>query len=313
MQISAMHKALFVMPEAAALPRKLFKSRRLQNLRTDRTFAGQVSRVALRSLHAELLLYPKPGLVSPIDNGSHLDMTAATFVRSLFSLRRYFADVTLAGMQARDFEELKLLGIQAERRMLRATAGINTHRGAIFSLGMLAAAIGSCKAQGITLTAAAVRAVLLIQWGEALAAHTEPVTSESHGRAAAERYAASGAREEAAMGFPSIFEVALPRLHAAIDAGRGMEEAQMDVLFALIAHISDTNLYHRGGLAGAVLAKAAAQEFLDQGATSNPQWRETALQVHKLFVQHRLSPGGAADLLAATCMLQQCISQAVAD
>ncbi|MES2069501.1 MAG: triphosphoribosyl-dephospho-CoA synthase MdcB [Pseudomonadota bacterium] len=270
-------------------------------------FAASLSRLALRSLHAELVLYPKPGLVSLVDNGSHQDMDAATFVRSLFSLRHYFIEIALAGMRGDAFFRLKQLGMQAEQRMLRATKGVNTHRGAIFSLGMLLAAVGYCRQHGIRLTPAAIRAVLLIQWGEELASHTQSGSADSHGVLVAARYVTGGAREEAALGFPSIFEIALPRLYAATAAGRSWEQAQMDALFALMAHISDTNLYHRGGAAGAALARRLAQEFLDAGASANPEWRTMALRAHRLFVQHRLSPGGAADLLAASCMLHQCV------
>ncbi|WP_394777404.1 triphosphoribosyl-dephospho-CoA synthase MdcB [Undibacterium sp.] len=281
----------------------------------ERALAATLSRLALRSLHGELVLYPKPGLVSLIDNGSHDDMTAATFVRSLFSLRHYFSGISLAGMRAAPFSELKQLGIHAEQRMLRATGGINTHRGAIFSLGMLAAAVAYCHKRNIFASPTSVRAVLLQQWGRDLALHTGALPAQthpsylsvqSHGLQVAAKHAAGGAREEAATGFPSVFDVALPRLRAALDAGRSWEEAQVDALFALIAHISDTNLYHRGGAEGAVLAKTSAQAFLDAGASANPGWRHMAMQAHRLFVRHRLSPGGAADLLAAACMLHHC-------
>ena len=103
--------------------------------RADTAAAGVlVARHAVRSLYQELVLYPKPGLVSLVDTGSHTDMDASTFVRSLFSLRRYFLEIALAGSQGADFAVLRGLGIEAERRMLLATGGINTHRGAIFSL-----------------------------------------------------------------------------------------------------------------------------------------------------------------------------------
>ena len=90
-----------------------------------------------------MILYPKPGLVSLVDNGSHTDMNAATFMRSLFALRHYFAAICRAGAQAAPFSDLRRLGMAAERRMLAATGGVNTHRGAIFSIGLLCAASGS--------------------------------------------------------------------------------------------------------------------------------------------------------------------------
>jgi triphosphoribosyl-dephospho-CoA synthase len=271
---------------------------------SERAFCQRIARVAVRSLYAELVLYPKPGLVSKVDNGSHTDMTAATFVRSLFALRRYFADITRAGMLDAPFHVLKQLGIDAEARMLRATGGINTHRGAIFCLGMLCAAIGRCQARGEALTPARIGELLRACWGQALGVHSvvngEPV---SHGARAVLRYAASGARDEGALGFPSVFDVGLPALRRALAAGRGLREARIDALFALMAHISDTNVYHRGGVEGALTVRRQARAFIARGATAAQDWEARAVASHRTFVTARLSPGGAADLLGAVCLV----------
>lgn len=262
----------------------------------------EVALRAVRSLYQELALYPKPGLVSFVDNGSHTDMDAATFMRSLFSLRHYYARICRAGYDGAPFAELKKLGIAAEQRMMAATKGINTHRGAIFALGLLCAAMGRVRALRMTLTPAALRTALLLHWGEELAAHTR-ATGDSHGLQAAARHAASGAREEGALGLPSVFDVGLPALQATLARRAPMHHARVDAIFALMAHISDTNIYHRGGADGANTVRNAARQFLDQGGTANPQWQEQALQCHQRFIAQRLSPGGAADLLAATCLV----------
>ncbi|TFW16924.1 triphosphoribosyl-dephospho-CoA synthase, partial [Duganella callida] len=141
----------------------------------QRAFAREVARLAVRSLHAELCLYPKPGLVSPVDSGSHDDMDAVTFMRSMFALRHYFWKICLAGLDDAPFARLRQLGIAAETAMLKATGGVNTHRGAIFSLGLLCATAGRARAQGIAMTPAALRAALLIRWGSELALHATPL------------------------------------------------------------------------------------------------------------------------------------------
>lgn len=269
----------------------------------DPAFCATIARHAVCSLYAELALYPKPGLVSLVDNGSHDDMTAATFLRSLFALRHYFRHITRAGMEEAPFSTLKRLGIEAEARMLKATGGVNTHRGAVFCVGLLCAAIGNCRARGTPLTAAAIRATLLLRWAEPLAAHTHAQDADSHGLQAARRYAASGAREEAALGLPSVFEVALPALRRTLAAGGGTRRARVDALFALMAHISDTNLYHRGGQEGALTVRRHARAFVAAGGTASAGWEARALDCHRMFVAARLSPGGAADLLAAACLL----------
>ncbi|MEW7850257.1 triphosphoribosyl-dephospho-CoA synthase MdcB [Massilia aurea] len=270
---------------------------------SERAFCQRIARLAVRSLYAELVLYPKPGLVSKIDNGSHADMTAATFMRSLFALRRYFGAIAQAGMDDAPFHVLKQLGIDAEARMLRATYGINTHRGAIFCLGMLCAAIGRCQARNEPLTAQRIGDLLRACWGQALGAHSIDAGAGSHGVDAARRYAASGAREEGAHGFPSVFDVGLLALRRALTAGRGMREARIDALFALMAHISDTNVYHRGGVEGALTVRRQARAFVARGGTGAPDWEARALACHHTFVAARLSPGGAADLLGAVCLV----------
>jgi len=250
--------------------------------------AADVARLAVGCLYTELALYPKPGLVSLVDNGSHTDMDAATFMRSLFALRHYFKAVFRAGAQDAPFARLRSLGIAAENRMLAATAGVNTHRGAIFSLGLLCAAVGRASAEGVPLTPASLRALLLIHWGEDLAAH-------QHG--------AGGARQEGALGLPSVFEIGLPALQATLRAGRSMRHARIDALFALMAHIDDSNVVHRGGAAGAQTVRHGARAFVDAGGSAQPGWMEQAVTLHRVFVAARLSPGGAADLLAASCFV----------
>jgi triphosphoribosyl-dephospho-CoA synthase len=266
-----------------------------------------VARLALRSLHAELVLYPKPGLVSPRDNGSHRDMTAVTFARSLFALRHYFRDIARAGAAGAPFHVLRQLGIDAERTMLLATGGVNTHRGAIFSSGMLAAAIGAAMQSSRPLSAVLIRQTLRMRWGAALALHTNAATS--HGHTVRLLHAASGAREEAERAFPAVFELALPRLDATLAAGRSWREACVDTLFALIAHISDTNIVHRGGVIGGIKARELAQAFLQAGGTAAADWEAHADACGRQFVALNLSPGGAADLLAATCLVHHATRQ----
>ncbi|MBW9332225.1 triphosphoribosyl-dephospho-CoA synthase MdcB [Herbaspirillum sp. RU 5E] len=285
----------------------------MQKRRADRenlAFCRQLARLAVRSLYQELVLYPKPGLVSRVDNGSHTDMTAQTFLRSLFALRHYFFQIAAAGLEGASFPTLQSLAIGAEERMLRATGGINTHRGAIFALGMLCAAMGYARGRHMPLQAATLRATLLIQWGDALARHSAaalPGGQHSHGQRVAAVHAVGGAREEGALGFPAVFEVALPQLQATLAAGRDLHHARIDALFALMAHLSDTNVYHRGGAEGAALVRSRSAAFLAAGGTALPDWEAQALDCHREFVAHRLSPGGAADLLAAACLVHEAV------
>lgn len=280
-------------------------------LRTRRAWKAMVRRsreismLALRALHDELCLYPKPGLVSRIDNGSHDDMDAATFMRSLFSLRRYFSTIYLAGATGVSFNRLQKLGIDAEKRMLRATAGVNTHRGAIFNLGILCAAAGRWEQEG---GASNLSATVVCQWSDDIK-HMDSVADDaSHGSRACRRYAVGGARGEAAMGFPHVFDVGLPALRAARAAGASERAARAQAFFAILAVLDDTNLLHRGHASGLAYAHRAAREFLAAGGVLRENWPVRARAIHDAFVRRRLSPGGSADLLAATLLVDRILS-----
>ncbi len=263
-----------------------------------------IGRAALQALHQELSAYPKPGLVSPVDSGSHDDMNAGTFFRSLFALRGYFCDIALAGMCDAPFSTMQHLGIAAEEKMLRATHGINTHRGAIFNLGLLAAGSGFLLESGSSLEHDALSRLIRERWGEMLFSVAENMPKTSHGSLVAVRYGVGGAREEAAAGFPHIFEVALPELERCISHGMDMQSAVIQCLFHLIAVLPDSNLLYRGGEQGLLFAQEAARGFLLAGGVHNSEWRRHAVIIHHQFVARKLSPGGSADLLAAALFVR---------
>jgi triphosphoribosyl-dephospho-CoA synthase len=102
-----------------------------------------IANTAGAALLAELDTWPKPGLVSHVDQGSHTDMDAGTFQASTAAIVPFFAQLTEAGAGGADLPALRDIGLAAERAMLSATGGVNTHRGAIFGLGLLCAAAGA--------------------------------------------------------------------------------------------------------------------------------------------------------------------------
>ena len=270
-------------------------------------FHMALGRAATVALYDELALAPKPGLVSFVDTGSHGDMNAGTFLRSLFALRRYFPCIAAQGAASADFAPLQALGIAAEARMLRATGGINTHRGAIFTLGLLCAAAGAARAAGQACDANGIREALVVRWGDALTARARvtPGARESHGSRAARLHGLRSAATEAALGMPTLFEHVLPALRQARAAGVDDRHARLHALFAAMAHADDTNLVHRGGLAGLQFARAQARMFLAAGGGLGQGAVARAARVHERFVERRLSPGGAADLLAAACWVER--------
>ncbi|USJ01964.1 triphosphoribosyl-dephospho-CoA synthase MdcB [Xanthomonas prunicola] len=268
-----------------------------------REVAYRLGRLAVGALHAELACAPKPGLVTPFDSGSHADMDASTFVRSLFALRGYFVAIAQASIDQAPFEWLRQLGIEAEAAMLRATGSINTHRGAIFSLGLLTAQAARLRvAHGRRPTAEQVCDGVRM-WRDALQA--APVNPHSNGQRVRAQYRISGVREQAAAGYPLLREIALPTLRSALDGGATREAALAQTLMQLIAEVDDLNLLHRGGSDGLAFAKAQAVAFLADGGIAQPQWRMRLHAIGRQFVARRLSPGGSADLLACAWFLHR--------
>ena len=275
---------------------------------TDDSPASQIGRLAIRSLYREIALAPKPGLVTPWNNGSHSDMNYATFLRSLQALRPYFPAIAACGSRQPRFAALRQLGIEAEAAMLLATGGVNTHRGAIFNLGLLCATAGWLLAENEKPSASAVCRLVSSQWGDEIRSGLTEVSNGmalSHGRAVARRYGAGGARREAARGFPAAIEVGLPAYHAALAATGDAELAATQALFALIAELEDTNLLWRGGPTGLAFAQQSATTFLATGGVLAADWLVQANCIARDFSTRRLSPGGSADLLGVTLLLAE--------
>ncbi|MDO9479715.1 MAG: triphosphoribosyl-dephospho-CoA synthase [Hydrogenophaga sp.] len=273
--------------------------------RHDRAWSATgIGRAATLALHDELCLAPKPGLVSLVDSGSHDDMDGNTFMRSLFALRHYFTRIAELGHARAPFSALEQCGLEAESRMLAATGGVNTHRGAIFMLGLLCAAVAAAQSEGAPLTPGAVRAALMRHWGKPLDIRRTR-TSSLPGGVAARRFGLRSASEEAALGFPAVFEVAVPSWVQARRAGLLGARLKLQVFFEILAVLDDANLARRGGLAGLHHARSLARAFLANGGASRAGAVDDAQAIHRDFVARQLSPGGCADTLAATCFLER--------
>jgi triphosphoribosyl-dephospho-CoA synthase len=271
--------------------------------------AEAIAAIAVRCLLRELETWPKPGLVSHVDSGSHSDMNFGTFQRSAAAIRPYLHALAEAGAKGCGMARLRIIGLEAETAMFAATGGVNTHRGTIFGLGLLCAAAGA-KAGGLADPTMPLGDVVMRLWGRNIL--DGPVLLHSHGGKARRIYGAGGARAEAAQGFPSVYEIGLPALQrGALVAPGNVEAARVQTCFALIAALEDTNLLHRGGLPGLRYAQSAARVFLDNGGVGTPDWRERANVVHQSFVTRGLSPGGSADLLAMTLFVQACETESL--
>ncbi|MCL2218201.1 MAG: triphosphoribosyl-dephospho-CoA synthase, partial [Defluviitaleaceae bacterium] len=119
------------------------------------TFADKMAELAVRALITEVCITPKPGLVDRANNGAHRDMNVFTFIDSALTLHGYFRCITSLSQTHEDdglLLKLQPLGLQAEQDMFRVTKGVNTHKGAIFSLGLICAAAAVLERQSIKQT-----------------------------------------------------------------------------------------------------------------------------------------------------------------
>ncbi|GAB2182100.1 triphosphoribosyl-dephospho-CoA synthase MdcB [Denitratisoma sp. agr-D3] len=265
-------------------------------------FAEGIDRLCLDALHREIMSWPKPGLVTPRDSGSHSDMDVNTFLASIAALTGSFAAMVDAGGADAEFCDLQSIGIDAEAVMLAATGGVNTHRGAIFNLGLLAAAAG-LRRENPAWSGLGLGEIVARRWGEAILASRPVGTGRSHGERVFSSHGVGGARAEAAAGFPTVYGAALPCLHGLLAQGADQERALVGALLALMARVEDSNLVWRGGGAGLEYVWRRAATFNADGGVMQHDWREQLQDFHDALVARRLSPGGSADLTAVAWLL----------
>jgi triphosphoribosyl-dephospho-CoA synthase len=256
-----------------------------------------IARCAANALTEELATYPKPGLVSFADQGSHPDMDANCFLASIAAIRTFFREMAEAGADGCSLLDLQRIGISAEESMLDATGGRNTHRGAIYCLGLLAAAAGKQMVDG-NLLGLPLGRIVAESWGDEILL-PDSLLQTSRGLEMCHRYKLGGVREEAKKGFPSIFKVGLPAFQTAL-ISTDREAARVQAFFAILEVCEDTTLLKRGGYSGWKYAQAQVRRFFHGGGVASPDWKILAEEIHSGFVARHLTAGGAADLLAAT-------------
>ena len=255
-----------------------------------------LSALAERALLEELDAPLKPGLVGPDSTGAHTDMDYPLMRRSIASLRPYFPKMAMAGSP----DGLRLLGIEAEKAMLEATQGVNTHRGAIFALGLALYAAG----RGMKLT-------LQDQMSQTARAICEVTrkqhpTASTHGSEAVRKYGVKGAREMALDGYKDLFSCWQPYYHRI----RKQPYALQRTLVCLIAALDDTCLIHRVGFERAEALRGEASAVFGEIARSEDAVR-TKQRLEILcghYAAENASPGGAADMLSLTLFIDSILS-----
>lgn len=273
------------------------------------------SQAASKALLYEVTLTPKPGLVDCANDGSHSDMTLATFIDSTAVLTAHFYRYIKIGFDnfrqdpQKIFNLLREEGIGAERSMFDATNGINTHKGVNFSFALILGATGAYLAQNPnknlkdSFTADDTRAIcqLIVPMTSHLIANDLQNLAEkeqlTYGEKLYLNYGIKGPRGEAAEGYPSLTKNALPYLRNHANSTSDKRFLQLKLLLHLMTFVEDANLIHRGGIGALRTVQKEAKELKDKNLAS-PDLCKQLSDYNDHLVQLHLSPGGSADLFA---------------
>lgn len=292
------------------------------------TFADQIAECACKSLLYEVTTTPKPGLIDRNNSGAHKDMDIYTFIDSTASLTPHFREFVLEGVRHADltpeslFTAIRYPGMLAEESMFRATGGINTQKGLIFSLGVLCAALGWLYGrnlgipaeeqeprgtkemfEGVSLRTHQILEICRQMTESSVLADFEGITAETARTFGEKLYATTGLmgiRGEVAKGFPSIRKTGLPTLRKCLAEGYNLNDSGAITLYYFIACVTDTNIISRGGLGRQRNIQKAIKEELQNNPFPS---HHHIIQRDYEFIRENVSPGGCADLLALTFML----------
>jgi triphosphoribosyl-dephospho-CoA synthase len=268
----------------------------------DSGAARSAARV-VAALIDEAELAPKPGLVDSRGSGAHRDLNLALMRRSARALAPAFAAMAEAGREAGAAtaglrERLGRLGRDAEATMLEATGGINTHRGAIWALGLLVAA-SAIDSSGARHTAALAGTIACLHDRFA------PPFTGHKGEQACRDFNVGGARGQAEAGFPQVIDCGLPELRRSRARGDSEAAARLNALLAIVSRLDDTCVLSRGGLGALQRLQCGAAAVLAAGGAATLAGRRALRDLDAFASARRVSPGGAADLLAATLFLDR--------
>ena len=270
-----------------------------------------IGHLASMALQAELDTTPKPGLVDRNDNGAHRDMDHALMQRSIKALHPYFVRLAQLGFTDKQpcHDEIVNIGIEAEREMFKATGGVNTHKGALFSIGLAAVALAGeafCRITQAercgTMAYNDVNSKQIQSLSNSIAslARLFPDTNGTHGSKAKANNILKGALDNAREGYTQLFKAWLPFYIDRI--AEGDNYALHKTLLRIMCDLDDTNIVYRTSMETMQEVKTEARQMLD--TSRNIVNFEAALQAMNTDYIHRnISPGGSADMLSLVVFL----------
>lgn len=294
-----------------------------------KNIAEAIGKKAAKALWLEVFATPKPGLVDRENSGAHRDMDYPLFLASIEALRDYFCECTFLGMKFSEacdnsamnlcqkngcksccaesdsyLDALRKAGLGAEKAMFSATGGVNTHKGAVFSMGILCSCLGQMAGKnGIPLqeTDRELLRKRCAKLAAALLGQTDP--DDTNGAAVYRDFGCGGIREEALSGFSNAFQWGFPALKEALAENMSVNNALVKTLLVLMTKVFDSNAVHRGGMQGLSYIRNCAGEILAQTDFRTEESLDLVKEFDRQCICRNLSPGGSADLLSLSVML----------
>lgn len=245
-----------------------------------------LSYLSVHSIKTELDTTPKPGLVDKADNGAHSDMDYNLMLKSIYSLHPYFTELSCLAYNEDviDINKIKTIGIEAEKQMLFTTNGVNTYKGALFSMGLVLYAASYLYKQNREISEKELQKTIKLLSTK----FSQP--NDTHGKKVIEKHNIKGALCSAVDGYPLLFDEWLPFFIK----HRDEEHSLIKLLLFIMTKLDDTNIYYRKGEEVVRRVKQQAREVLDDFSIDKVQKLNTE------FIKKNISPGGAADMLSLT-------------
>lgn len=270
--------------------------------------ASYISNLALKSMLYEVSLGDKPGLVTPFNNGAHKDMDYYTFIDSSIVLQNPLYKMAEFGTYIEEPRELmkkaREIGVEAEKLMLRATKGANTHKGMLFLLGLAVSATTFSISKNYNYSD--IRKVIKAM-GEGLVSRelSSLLYNEerTHGEEVYVKYGISGIRGEAEEGFPLIFEKSLPFYKENFDLLK--RDRMLQSLIYIMSINNDTNILYRHSKETLLEVKERTSLIISMGGVKSEVGKRAITNLSIEFKERNISPGGSADLLALTLFFSE--------
>lgn len=247
-----------------------------------------IAHLATRALQAELDTTPKPGLVDKRDNGAHRDMDHALMLRSIRAIHPYFIRLAQLGCSSPQppHDDIVRIGIEAERAMFEATGGVNTYKGALFSMGLAVVAAGGAALCHNTNAMSSSIAALASRF---------PITKGTHGSEAKTKACLKGALDNARDGYRMLFEAWLPFYETCVESADPY--ALHKTLLRIMCDLDDTNIVYRTSLATMLQVKEESKQLLQSFSIMGLE------TMNSKFIRCNISPGGSADMLSLVVFL----------